>query len=615
MNLELQDIVQVTAYLSQKPPQVREHFIAEHYRDNLEFAKELRLLLAEDSLPLHTNQIIADKYQLIKKLGRGGFATVWLARHLQTDGLRAIKFFHTMAPAFLDEARNQEDISEYIVKTFDVGILDGYPCIVMEACASYDRSGRLQPGRSLHDLKPTGRLAIELVRQAALGAHHGHQNQKIHNDIKPSNIIATADGQRAKLADYGLVSQNALYRDDTDALHREPETRPAGLRGTPAHMAPELLREGKPGDVQSDVYSLASTLYTLLEGSPPHIDDRMTLLDILALKGRPLPAITFSSTPRRLRPVLRKTLSEKPQRRSKSAEAFALSLQKFLESKPQGEEGWGARALLWIRRHPVLASNVLNVLLVVTSLAVIAGVWIAHSKFKQASEQRIAQLQYKGGQIEQSISQSQWENRKAFNKNEATLQEMYSGITRNLDNTEQRTQEGISAAHRNARQVAQRQRITDRQIEAVEGKADENATGLNVVQQQARVVEQSLGANEERDKASDEQFNQQLATVNTRLSQCLDKEQVAQIVTEALQVSETKFAEQISEQDTEIRTLRAQVNARRQYEPTPEPSEPDRPKATAETAISDQPASDEEPSAMQPASPVAEREADPAQSE
>ncbi len=101
--------------------------------------------------------------------------------------------------------------------------------------------------------------AIKIVAQWSQGLHKAHSNSMVHRDVKPDNILITADGT-AKLADLGLVKET-----ETDLNL----TRTGRGLGTPQFMAPEQFRNAKNADARCDIYSLAATLYMALTGELP----------------------------------------------------------------------------------------------------------------------------------------------------------------------------------------------------------------------------------------------------------------------------------------------------------------------------------------------------------
>src|SRR4051795_6968990 len=192
-------------------------------------------------------------YDLLEKIAEGGMGAIYRGRHRQTGQIVAVKIMppHMASKPVLLKRFEQEFRAASrldhpnIVRALDYGDDGSMPYLVMEFVdgeslgAKLDREGRMPEAD-----------AIRLVVQVAQGLHRAHKQGLIHRDVKPDNILVTADGQ-AKLADLGLVKTA-----DAD-LNLTKTGR--GL-GTPHFMAPEQFRDAKNADPRCDVYSLGATL-------------------------------------------------------------------------------------------------------------------------------------------------------------------------------------------------------------------------------------------------------------------------------------------------------------------------------------------------------------------
>ncbi len=206
------------------------------------------------------------RYTIIKNLGEGGMATVYLAHDSQLDRQVALKiprFSVQDKPDSLKRFFREAKVAAAfhhpnICPIYDVGTLAGAPYLTMAYIE----------GQTLADhLKELGRLievaeAVRLVRTLALTMQKAHDVGIIHRDLKPGNIMISTDGQPIVM-DFGLARRN----DSQESLH----TRPGQMVGTPAYMPLEQFR----GDREligpaCDIYSLGVILYRLLTGRIPY---------------------------------------------------------------------------------------------------------------------------------------------------------------------------------------------------------------------------------------------------------------------------------------------------------------------------------------------------------
>lgn len=214
------------------------------------------------------------QYQLLEKLGQGGMGRVYKAYHPHLGQVFAIKVLppevlrsDKAVRRFRREMRALGRMSHpHIVRATDAGEVDGVQYLVMEYVEGRDFAQIVKQRGAV----PYG-LAAELIRQAALGLQHAHENGLVHRDIKPSNFLLSRTGI-VKLLDLGLAW---IRGDEEQAVHL---TATHQLVGTPDFIAPEFVRgqmhkDGKRHiDIRGDIYSLGCTLYALLTGLPPYAD-------------------------------------------------------------------------------------------------------------------------------------------------------------------------------------------------------------------------------------------------------------------------------------------------------------------------------------------------------
>ncbi|GAA1392749.1 serine/threonine-protein kinase [Kitasatospora putterlickiae] len=260
-------------------------------------------------------RLLAGRYELGDRLGRGGMGTVWRARDRMLDREVAVK---ELTVSHLPEeeleilhARMKREAAAAarikhpgVITVHDVLEQDGRPWIVME----------LVDGRSLADvisqdgtLPP--RAAAEVGGQVLAALHRGHQLGVLHRDVKPANVLLEHGTGRAVLLDFGI----ATYEGSAEL------TRPGDLVGSPDYLAPERAQGERPGPA-SDLWGLGATLYAAVEGDSPF---RRTspLTTLAAVVGDPLPE------PRRagpLGPVLAALMAKDPADRPTADEAARM---------------------------------------------------------------------------------------------------------------------------------------------------------------------------------------------------------------------------------------------------------------------------------------------------
>jgi len=285
-------------------------------------------------------------FTLERELGAGAHGKVYLARRPPLEGYVAVKLLRP-GPGmseFVEQVRREAGRarripSANVVPVFDAGRIDGGPFYMeMAVCADPDEAapGSIRIGRSLREARD-GMAADEAARLAedlSRAVHAAHRTGVIHGDLKPENVLLTPESRRVMLADFGIAT----------SLVHSSATGSTPI-GTVAYMAPEQWRDRLPPNEASDVYTLGGTLYYLLSGEPPHAG-RAAGLD-----GPPPPLPP--SVPPRLREVVGRALSPRPEDRPSSAGALADELRRFRSNQPTWHDRGSPlrRLLLFGRRH------------------------------------------------------------------------------------------------------------------------------------------------------------------------------------------------------------------------------------------------------------------------
>src|SRR5438067_817732 len=254
-------------------------------------------------------------HQLLRRLGRGGMADVYLAEQLSLRRQVALKVLRKNLAGddayirrFQHEAQAAAKlVHANIVQIYEVGCADG----------TYYISQEYVPGQNLKQL--LARLghsvdavqAVNIIRQVAAGLHKAAEQQIIHRDVKPENIMITPGGE-VKVADFGLAR---IVRDG-EGLNL---TQVGITMGTPLYMSPEQV-EGRSVDSRSDLYSFGVTCYHMLAGHPPF--DGPTALNVAVqhLKNEPKRLeVECPHLPDGLCRIVHKMLAKKPEERYQRA--------------------------------------------------------------------------------------------------------------------------------------------------------------------------------------------------------------------------------------------------------------------------------------------------------
>jgi tRNA A-37 threonylcarbamoyl transferase component Bud32 len=313
------------------------------------------------------NAALAGRYRLERELGQGGMATVYLAADLKHDRQVAIKVLKPELAAVLGAERFVVEIKTtaalqhpHILPLFDSGQADGFLYYVMPYVEGETLRSKLDREKQLGIEE-----AVRITTEVADALDYAHRHGVIHRDIKPENILLH-DG-RPVVADFGIALAVSAA-----AGGRMTET---GLSlGTPHYMSPEQATAEKEITARSDVYSLASVLYEMLAGQPPHLGGSAQQI-IMKIIAEPVAEVTSlrKSVPANVAAALMKALEKLPADRFETAKAFGEALQNphFTTQGLSAAGSGGDTVARWKRRFYVASAAC--ALLAVATLALLLG--------------------------------------------------------------------------------------------------------------------------------------------------------------------------------------------------------------------------------------------------
>ena len=314
------------------------------------------------AIPARLTAALADRYLIERELGAGGMATVYLAQDIKHDRKVAVKVLKPELAAVLGAERFVVEIKTtaalqhpHILPLFDSGTADGFLYYVMPFIDGETLRTKLDRETQLGVDE-----AVKIASEVADALHHAHTHGVIHRDIKPENILM-ANG-RPMVADFGIALALSAA-----AGGRMTET---GLSlGTPHYMSPEQATAEKEITGRSDIYSLASVLYEMLAGNPPHVGASAQQI-IMKIIAEPVEPVTKfrKSVPPNVAAAVATALEKLPADRFATATAFAEALHSTAYARAGGQAfAAGGTAPDWRAKVavPALATSALLLAVVV----------------------------------------------------------------------------------------------------------------------------------------------------------------------------------------------------------------------------------------------------------
>ncbi|MFY9342085.1 MAG: serine/threonine-protein kinase, partial [Planctomycetota bacterium] len=337
-----------------------------------EFDELTRGCGAGDGAPAVAGERTIGRYRLLHELGHGGQGVVWLAHDQALDRRIALKVLDERG-GWLSSARRErlQHEAEALARLDHPGICPIYeadlagptPFLAMRFVAGESLATRLQraqtapepaSNRLLATLpdRPVRLLAVlELIERIARALHVAHESGVVHRDVKPQNVMLTADDQPVVL-DFGI----ARFED-----HDGPtRTRSGELFGSLAYLPPERLLFEAAADRRGDVYALGVVLHECLTLQRPYAAPTAAALIAEVVAGNRRDARQLNrAIPRDLLLVLATALENDPARRYATALEFAEDLRRLRQNEPIAARPIGGllRLSRWTRRHPVVAAT------------------------------------------------------------------------------------------------------------------------------------------------------------------------------------------------------------------------------------------------------------------
>lgn len=279
---------------------------------------------------IQIGKIFAGRYRIVKQIGRGGMADVYLAKDLILDGEEeAVKVLRTnyqtdpiAVARFQREARAMADLDHpHIVRITDIGEEDGQQYLAMEYVAGLDLKRYIKEHYPLSNEE-----AVRIMGQILLAMRLAHTRGIVHRDLKPQNILLTPDGT-AKVTDFGIAV----------AFAETSLTQTNSMLGSVHYLSPEQAC-GSKATVQSDIYAMGIIFYEMLTGHIPYDGDSAVTIALQHFQ-KPLPSVIAEnpSVPQALENVIIKATAKKLTNRYRSVSEMYVDLSSSLSYNRRNE--------------------------------------------------------------------------------------------------------------------------------------------------------------------------------------------------------------------------------------------------------------------------------------
>ena len=282
-------------------------------------------------------KIIGNRYRILREVGSGGMAWVYLAEDVKEDRLVAVKVLYpqfgedlSYIQRFNREAKLASTLTDpHIVRVLDYGADRDVYYLIMEYIE----------GQDLRDiLKQKGpfswKVALDLIDQLATALEHAHQHEVVHRDIKPQNMMIENDSGLLKVLDFGIARIPTL-----------PSLTQSGFVGSPYYVSPEQAM-GEEVDIRSDIYSSGIVLYELLSGNIPF--DAKSPWSIISqhISSEPPPIkLSENDVPQAIHDLINRMVTKRPEDRFQTPNALRRAIAAVLAGQPVPDDAFDTRLL------------------------------------------------------------------------------------------------------------------------------------------------------------------------------------------------------------------------------------------------------------------------------